>query len=178
MRLREHLDTKVLPEMAKKYHLPRLGLPEVEKMTLNVGVGKLGERKDLLEQIRRDIAAICGQKPKYARAKQSISGFKLRQGQVVGYVATLRGKRMWDFLEKLNKVVLPRMRDFEGIKTNSIDKGMNFTIGLREQTIFPEIASDDVRELWGLGITTTLKNTGNRDAVREYLAALGFIFKQ
>ena len=177
MRLNEMIEKEFYPEMQTKYHMPKLGLPRLGKVVINVGIGKISDHKDLISNIEKDLAAITGQKPKTSKAKKSIAGFKVRAGQTVGFVVTLRGRRMWDFTERLTKITFPRIRDFDGISRKSFDKNFNFTIGFTEQIMFPEVKIDDVRESWGMSITYSLKNTKNKKATEEYLKACGFIFK-
>jgi len=177
MHLKEMIEKEVYPRMCSEYKVPKLGLPYLKKATINVGIGKIADRKDLISNIEKDLAAISGQKPKTTSAKKSISGFKIRAGQTVGFMVTLRGKRMWDFTERLTKIAYPRIRDFDGISRKSFDKNFNFTIGLTEQIMFPEVKITDVRESWGMSVTFSLKNTKNKKAVEEYLKACGFIFK-
>ena len=177
MRLKQTVDKQINPELAKKHSVPILALPRMEKVTLNVGVGPFKENKESLGVVEKQFAEIAGQKPKATTAKISISGFKVRKDQHIGYAVTLRGKRMWDFIERLNSVVLPRQRDFEGIPEKSFDKNGNFTLGVREQVAFPEIKSDEVRESFGMSITFTIKNTNNRELLKEYLKNIGFILK-
>lgn len=177
MSLKETIEKEVYPKMRTEYNIPKLGLPRLEKVVINVGIGKISDHKDLISNIEKDLAAITGQKPKYSKAKKSISGFKVRAGQTIGFKVTLRGQRMWDFTERLTKIAYPRIRDFDGISRKSLDKNHNFTIGLSEQIMFPEVKIDDVRESWGMSVTFSLKNTRNEKAVEEYLKACGFIFK-
>jgi large subunit ribosomal protein L5 len=164
--------------MAKDQKAPILKMPSLKKVTINVGVGPFKENKEILEAIGQDLARICGQKPKITKAKKSISGFKLREGQQVGFQVTMRGQRMWDFTERLISVVFPRIRDFEGIPVKSFDKNMNFTFGFNEQSIFPEIRADEIKQTWGMSVTCSLRNTQNVSLTREYLKAIGFIFKE
>lgn len=177
MQLKEMIEKDVYPQMKAKYGVPHIGLPHLDKVVINVGIGKISDRKDLISEIEKDLAQITGQKPKTTKAKKSISGFKVRAGQAIGFVVTLRGKRMWDFTERLTKIAFPRIRDFDGISRRSFDKNLNFTIGFSEQIMFPEVKIDDVRESWGMSVTYSLKNTKNREAVDEYLKSCGFIFK-
>jgi len=176
MRLYERIKKEIRPALGKKYHLPELALPKIEKVIITVGIGPFKEKNESLEAIKKELTLISGQKPKMSRAKKSISGFKIRQGQLVGYVVTLRGKRMWGFIEKIVTIVLPRIRDFDGINPKSFDKSSNLTIGIKEQLAFPEIRADEIKENWGMSITFGLKNTANKDLVREYLEEIGFKF--
>lgn len=176
MRLYEKIKKEIKPALGKKYHLPELALPKIEKVVLTAGVGPFKEKKESLEAIEKELALISGQKPKMARAKKSISGFKVRQGQLVGYIITLRGKRMWNFVERLVTIVLPRIRDFDGINPKSFDKSFNLTVAIKEQLAFPEIRADEIKETWGMSVTFSLKNTKNKDLVQEYLKEIGLKF--
>lgn len=177
MRLKERIQKEVLPKLSKQYRLPVLGLPRLYKLTINVGIGPFKENKETLKKIESELTQIAGQKPKSTQAKKSISGFKVREGQQVGFCVTLRGSRMWNFTEKLNSVAFPRIRDFDGLKKTIKDKNGNFTIGLKEQLIFPEISLNDVKESWGLSLTYSIKNGSNAKLVDQYLKEIGFIFK-
>lgn len=176
MRLKEKVD-KATMELAKKKSLPILALPKIQKVVVNVGIGQHKENKEEVEAIEKQLIQIVGQKPKRTKAKISISGFKVRQGQHVGFVVTLRGQRMWDFIERLNTVVLSRSREFDGIDSNSMDKNNNLTFALREQLVFPEIKQDDAKFTWGMSVTLSIKNAEDRDAVMEILKETGFVFK-
>lgn len=176
MRLKEKIEKETLPKLSKEYKFPILGLPRIYKLTVNVGVGKVKESKEMLKTIEGELTQITGQKPKPTQAKKSISGFKIREGQQVGFCVTLRGNRMWDFTEKLNSVAFPRIRDFGGLKKSIRDKNGNFTIGLKEQLIFPEISLNDVKESWGMSLTYSIRNGADMRIVEKYLKEIGFIF--
>lgn len=150
-----------------------MAVPKVEKVTLNVGIGKFLKDKQAIEQIEEDLIKISGQKPVKTRARVAIAAFKIREGLVVGMSVTLRGKRMYDFLERLVKISLPRIRDFQGLSATSFDDNGNYSIGLSEQEIFPEVVRQDVGTSFGfeINITTTAKN--EKDS-RALLEALGF----
>jgi len=175
--LRERINKEILPALSKKYKVPVLGLPKITKMTINTGIGRISENKEMVKTVERELTQISGQKPSLTKAKKSIAGFKIREGQAIGMVVTLRGAKMWDFIEKLLMVAFPRKRDFEGLDKKIIAKSGGFTIGIREQLIFPEIRTDDVKDPWGMSLTYTVKNTSNKEAVEEYLKEIGFIFK-
>lgn len=177
MRLNEKVESQIIPSLAKEHGLSVMALPSLQKITINCGVGRVKESKEALAQIEHDLAQITGQHPKWTAAKKSISTFKLREGQKVGYVATLRGKRMWDFLERLVNIVFPRMREFDGLDEKILDANNNLTIGFREQIAFPEIKQDEVKELFGFSVTLTIKNAENSELVRKYLKEIGLIFK-
>lgn len=178
MTLKERVNKGIIPELSKQWSVPVLALPRITKVTVNTGVGRIKESKDEMENIVRELTMITGQKPKSNPAKKSISTFKLRKGQVIGYSVTLRGTRMYDFLERLINIVLPRSREFEGIRYKSFDHNNNLTIALKEQNIFPEIKADEIKQTWGMSITVSLTNAKNRDNVVEYLRKIGFVFEK
>lgn len=135
--------------------------PRIEKVVVSVGTGKSQGDKHKAQLVQDRLAKITGQKPKANPAKQSIAGFKLREGTVVGYQVTLRGARMYAFLEKLINIALPRTRDFRGLSTNGIDEMGNYSFGIKEHTIFPETADEDISDVFGLGVTVvTTAQTG------------------
>ncbi|MDI6591654.1 MAG: 50S ribosomal protein L5 [Patescibacteria group bacterium] len=182
-RLREKYQKEVIPEMMKKFgYTNALAVPKIEKVVVNCGFGKLisgktsEEQKKIYEAILEDLALITGQLPILTRAKKSISGFKIRKGLPVGAQVTLRGKRMYDFLERLIHIGLPRSRDFRGIDPKSLDKEGNLTIGIKEHIAFPEISPEKVKNIFGLEITvvTTAKN---KEEGLELLKLLGFPIK-
>lgn len=147
-----------------------LEAPKIEKVVVGVGIGRVSDKQQR-ELIADRIARITGQRPVARGAKQSIASFKLRQGDIVGYQATLRGPRMYHFLDKLIHVTLPRTRDFRGIKVSSVDEMGNCTIGIREHTIFPETSDEDLRNVFGLGITivTTARTKGEALALLRHI---------
>ncbi len=153
-----------------------LAVPQMTKVVLNVGIGKLKENPKFKEIVLENLMAITGQKPKVTKAKKAISGFKIREGDEVGLVVTLRGKRMNDFIYKLANVVLPRMRDFRGLDPKRFDREGNYTLGLNEQIIFPEISHEKAETLHGLSIVfkTTAQNPHSGQLLLE---VLGFPFK-
>lgn len=154
-----------------------LAIPRVEKVVLNVGMGKVIENAKLKDVIINIMTRISGQRPVATRAKKSISSFKIRQGMIIGAAVTLRGKRMYDFLNRLINVSLPRIRDFRGLDPKSVDQQGNFSIGIKEHTVFPEIKSDEVEIIHGLEIQvqTTAKTKQEGFAL---LKALGFPFNE
>lgn len=150
--------------------------PTLEKIVVSVGVGKETD-KNRIKHIKERLALITGQQPSDTLAKQSIAQFKLREGTLAGYKVTLRGAAMWNFLEKLINIALPRTRDFQGISDKSVDKMGNYTLGLKENAIFPETADEDIRMMFGMAITivTTAKSV---EETQAYLTHLGFPFKK
>jgi large subunit ribosomal protein L5 len=153
-----------------------LAVPKVEKVVVNVGVGKILKDAKMLESIKSDLAALTGQRPRETRARKAIAGFKIRAGQVVGLQVTLRGRRMYEFLDKLVNTAIPRIRDFRGLDPKSFDRNGSYTIGFREHIVFPEIPADAVEHTFGLEVTvvTSAKKPEHAYAL---LKALGFPFK-
>jgi large subunit ribosomal protein L5 len=145
MSLKQHYIKNVLPKLKKDLGKNVNALPRIEKVVVNMGIGSLvtGGQKDY-SLFEKHLSLITGQKPVVSKSRKAISNFKLRENLPVGLTVTLRGERMWDFLEKLIHVVLPRVRDFQGLRPKSIDQDGHFNLGLREQTLFPEIVQDDV----------------------------------
>ena len=167
----------VIPEMKKIFGYKNdLAVPKVIKVTVNVGVGKNLKEPNYVETVEGNLKRITGQKPVRTKAKQSISGFKTRQGLVIGVMVTLRGQRMYDFLDKLVNVTLPRVRDFRGLQKKSVDKSGNLSIGFKEYISFPEIRPDEIEKLHGLeiSITTTAKEKKKGE---ELFRLLGFPFQ-
>jgi large subunit ribosomal protein L5 len=152
-------------------------VPRLTKVVLNMGVGAATAQASLLEGAQRDLATITGQKPVITRAKKSIAGFKLREGNAIGAKVTLRGDRMWEFLDRLISIAIPRIRDFRGLEPTSFDGHGNYTFGLTEQLVFPEIDYDSIDQPRGMDIT--IVTTANTDAEgRAFLLAFGFPFKR
>lgn len=181
--LSEKYEKEVVPTMMEKFgYKNRMAVPKPEKVVVNTSFGKQAsgktsdERKKIYEAILRDISLITGQYPILTKARKSVSGFKIRQGMPVGVQVTLRGKRMYDFLERVIHIVLPRSRDFQGISLKSIDKGGNLTVAVREHIAFPEIEPEKVKNIFGLEITvvTTAKT---KEGGLELLKLLGFPIK-
>lgn len=157
--LQEKYTKQIAPELKKELGMKNiLQVPGLEKIVVNVGVGNwvtkdTSRKNEVLKKVSHDLALITGQKPQTRPAKKSVSGFSLREGMPVGLKVTLRGKRMYQFLERLVHVVFPRIRDFQGIKDSAIDRNGNITIGLSEQLVFPEISADDTDFFFGMEIT-------------------------
>ena len=184
------MTTTTLPRLKARYNdeiraqlLTDLGLgnimevPRLEKIVVNVGAGAAVDNKGLLEKIVDDLTVICGQKPVITRAKKSIAGFKLREGNPIGVKVTLRGDRMWEFLDRLITLAIPRIRDFRGLSPKSFDGRGNYTFGVTEQLIFPEIDYDKVDAPRGMDIT--IVTTARNDAEgRALLDAFGFPFRR
>lgn len=177
-RLLEAYKTKVAPELMTQFGLKnRLAVPRLLKITVNMGVGKATENKKRMEDAVRDLATITGQKPLITRAKKSVSAFKVRQGQEIGCKVTLRGKRMYEFLDRLISLAAPRIRDFRGFNDKAFDGRGNYTLGLAEQSVFPDINIDKLEFVQGMDITFTISGASD-DASRELLTRLGFPFRR
>ncbi len=177
-RLRETYESKVKDELIKKFEYTSvMQVPKIEKIVLNVGCGDAVSNSKVIDDVVDELAAIAGQKPMVTKAKKSIAGFKLREDMPIGAKVTLRGERMYDFLDKLISVSLPRVRDFRGISANSFDGRGNYTLGVKEQLIFPEVDFDKVKKIRGLDIV--IVTTANSDEEgRELLTLLGMPFKK
>jgi len=152
-------------------------VPKMLKVTLNVGLGKGLKDKAYLETVEKTIERISGQKPVFTKARKSIASFKIREGMPIGIKVTLRGPRMFDFVEKLVSVTFPRVRDFRGIDKKAVDSAGNFNYGFKEHVAFPEVPADEVDRLHGLQVTITT-NATNRDEGMALFTALGFPFKK
>jgi large subunit ribosomal protein L5 len=152
-------------------------VPRIEKITLNMGLGEAVADKKVLENAQADMTAIAGQKPVVTVARKSVAGFKIREGYPIGCKVTLRGERMWEFLERLISIAIPRVRDFRGLNPKSFDGRGNYSMGVREQIIFPEIDFDKVDKVRGMDITITTSANTNEEA-RALLDAFNFPFKK
>ena len=176
-RLQKHYREKVAPELTKQFgYKSPMQVPRLTKITLNMGVGEAVADKKVMESAVADLTKIAGQKPVVTKARKAIAGFKLREGQPLGCMVTLRGARMYEFLDRFVTIALPRVRDFRGISGRSFDGRGNYNIGVKEQIIFPEIEYDKVDALRGLNIsiTTTAKTD---EECKALLSAFRFPFK-
>ena len=176
-RLQQHYREKVVPELIGKFgYKTVMEVPRIAKITLNMGVGKSTQDKKILDNAVADLTKIAGQKPVVTKAKKSVANFKVRAGFPIGCMVTLRGQRMYEFLDRLVSIAIPRIRDFRGVSNRSFDGRGNYSLGVREQIIFPEIEYDKIDTLRGLNIsiTTTAKTD---DEARALLAAFRFPFK-
>ncbi|HRN76493.1 50S ribosomal protein L5 [Ottowia sp.] len=176
-RLQQHYREKVAPELMKKFgYKSPMEVPRITKITLNMGVSEAVADKKIMDNAVADLTKIAGQKPVVTKAKKAIAGFKIREGQAIGTMVTLRGVRMYEFLDRFVTVALPRVRDFRGISGRSFDGRGNYNVGVKEQIIFPEVEYDKVDALRGLNIsiTTTAKND---EEAKALLAAFRFPFK-
>ncbi|RJQ14603.1 50S ribosomal protein L5 [Candidatus Parcubacteria bacterium] len=169
---------EVLPKLKGEFGVSSvMALPRIVKVIVNTGVGRVVKDEKLLEQIQQDMSLIVGQKTIATKAKKSIASFKTRQGMTIGYKATLRGKRMYDFLDRLISIALPRTRDFRGIDEKSIDKSGNLTLGVKEHIVFPEVSTEHVRNIFGLEITVVTDAKNRQEALALY-KSLGFPLKK
>jgi len=177
-RLKERYRQDVVPAMMKEFGYKNvMQVPRVEKVVVNVGVGEALDNPKALDHTVQDIATITGQKPIVTRARKSIAGFKLRAGRAIGVKVTLRGQRMYDFLDRLFNVTLPRQRDFRGVSPDSFDGRGNYTLGLREQLVWPEIDYDQIDKVRGMEVTivTTAKTD---EEGRRLLELMGMPFRR
>ena len=173
-RLLKKYREEIIPQMVKKFgYKNRMQIPYLEKIVINVGSG---EGSAVLDQIAKELALISGQKPIKTKAKKSISNFKIRKGMSVGCKVTLRKKRMYEFLDRLVNVALPRVKDFSGLK-DVFDQQGNYTLGIKEQIIFPEIDIDTIDKIRGMDITIVVANNKTNEEAKELLAMFGMPFK-
>jgi large subunit ribosomal protein L5 len=177
-RLKERYAQEIRPELLERFgYSSVMQVPRLEKITLNMGVGEAKQNTAMLEAAIEQMTVIAGQRPAVRRARKSIAGFKLREGMPVGVMATLRGERMWEMLDRLQSIAIPRIRDFRGLNPRSFDGRGNYSMGVREQIIFPEIDYDSIDQVRGLNVTiTTTAETD--DEARELLRLLGMPFRQ
>ncbi len=174
----KRLYAEVMPQLTERHGYTNvMALPRVEKIVLNMGVGEAREDSKVLEKASRDLANIALQRPVITKAKKSVSNFKLRAGMSIGLKVTLRGERMWAFLDKLINVALPRVRDFRGISANAFDGRGNYSLGLKEQLVFPEISYDQVDATRGMDITIVTTAKTDEEA-KSLLELLGMPFRK
>ncbi|MGB1626271.1 MAG: 50S ribosomal protein L5 [Miltoncostaeaceae bacterium] len=177
-RLKARYEDEVRPKLQEQFgYSSPMQHPRIEKITLNMGVGEAKQNSKTLDEAVEQLVIISGQRPAITRARKSIAQFKLREDMPIGAKVTLRGARMWEFLDRLNTVALPRIRDFRGINPDGFDGRGNYNLGLREQTIFPEIDYDKVDKVRGLNVTITTSATTDEEA-RAMLSALGMPFRE
>jgi len=176
--IKDFFQKELVTELQEKLQLKnKLAIPRFVKVVVNVGIGGAKVNPKLKEAVQENLAAITSLKPKITRASKAISGFKIRQGDEVGMVVTLRGERMYDFIYKLAHIVLPRMRDFRGLAAKGFDRNGNFNLGLTEQIVFPEISPDKSETLHGLSVSITTTAKGPHEG-KALLEAVGFPFKK
>lgn len=177
-RLRDHYQTQVVGNLVTKFsYTSVMQVPRIEKVVINMGVGEAAQNEKVLDNAVADLTLIAGQKPVVTKAKKSIAGFKLREGQKIGVKVTLRGERMYHFLDKLFNISLPRVRDFRGISPKSFDGRGNYTLGLREQLIFPEIDYDKIDKVRGMEVVIVTTAATDEEA-RALLTEMGAPFRQ
>lgn len=154
--LLKQYQTKVIPALRKDFGIANvMAVPRITKVTLNVGVGRIHKDDKTLERIARDLSVLSGQKASVRNAKKSVASFKVRQGVPVGYAVTLRGARMWDFLERFVHIALPQSKDFRGIDPKNVDSYGNLNVGIREHSIFPEINLENMKDIFSMQVTVT-----------------------
>src|SRR3990172_9048741 len=176
-RLLELYQKQVVRQLTDKFkYKNKLSVPKLKKIAVNMGVGKAVDNKKLIEEASKHLEIVTGQKPLVTIAKKAIAGFKLRKGQAIGCKVTIRGKRMFEFLDRLISIVLPRIRDFRGISPNAFDGRGNYTLGLTEQIVFPEISIDSVEFVQGMDITIVISGNSNEQSC-ELLKLLGMPFR-
>ncbi len=174
--LKERYRKEIIPNLMELYKYKNvMEMPRLDKIVLNIGLGEAITNAKALEAAERDLVAISGQHPVTTRAKKSIAAFKLRAGMPIGLKVTLRGKRMYDFFDRLVNAVLPRVREFQGVSPNSFDGGGNYTLGIKEQTVFPEIDYDKVDKVRGLEVSIITSAKTNEEG-RHLLELLGMPF--
>ena len=177
-RLSERYTKEIIPQLQTKLGRTNvLSLPKLQKICVNMGVGKALQDKNRMEQSAEQLTAICGQRVQITKARIAVSAFRLREGNEIGCRVTLRGHRMYEFLDRLVSVALPRIRDFRGVNPKSFDGNGNYTIGLAEQLVFPEIDPDKATFTQGMDITF-VTNTRNDDEARELLRLFGMPFRE
>ncbi|WP_417763619.1 50S ribosomal protein L5 [Shewanella sp.] len=177
-KLHDKYKETVIAELSKKFgYTSVMQVPRIDKITLNMGVGEAVADKKVMESAVRDMTAIAGQKPVVTVARKSVAGFKIREGYPIGCKVTLRGERMWEFLERLIDIAIPRIRDFRGVSAKSFDGRGNYAMGVREQIIFPEIDYDKIDKIRGMDIVITTTAKSDEEG-RALLDAFNFPFKK
>jgi len=176
-RLQNKYEKEVVPRMQEVFgYENKMAVPRILKATINTGIGKYRQEAKAIEEIGSDLAAITGQKPVATTAKKAIASFKTRLGQEVGLRVTLRGEKMYDFIDRLISLALPRTRDFRGLEIKNVDKGGNLNIGIREQIVFPEISHENVRTIFGLEVSITTDAKSKEEGL-ELFRLMGFPIK-
>ena len=176
-RLQDHYRDNVIPQLTEKFgYSSVMAVPRIEKITLNMGVGEAVGDKKIMENAVADMTRIAGQKPVVTRARKSVAGFKIREGWPIGCKVTLRADRMYEFLDRLINIAIPRIRDFRGLSAKSFDGRGNYSMGVREQIIFPEIDLDKVNKITGMDITLVTSARTDTEA-RSLLKLMGMPFK-
>ena len=176
-RMKDRYREEVAPALKERFNIENvMRIPKIEKVVVNMGVGEAVANSRAMDGALEDLAKITGQKPQLRRARKSIAGFKVREGMPVGAKVTLRGERMWEFLDRLISIALPRVRDFRGVSPSGFDGRGNYALGLREQLIFPEISYDEVDATRGLDVAV-VTTAETDDEARELLRLLGMPFR-
>lgn len=177
-RKQQQYQEEVVPLLQKKYGKQNaMAVAKLAKIRVNVGIGsESGNRNEVVESVMAQLATITGQKPHVRPARKSIATFAIRQGDPVGVAVTLRGERMWSFLDKLVSIVLPQVKDFRGVSRTAFDQDGNYSLGLSEQIVFPEIVYDDIDRIRGLQVTFTIRNSDGREESFDLLQKLGMPF--
>lgn len=177
-RVKKQYNEEVVPYLMKKFNYASvMQVPKIEKIVINTGLGDIKDNQKSMQMVENELKLITGQKPIYRKATKSVANFKLREGMNVGLKVTLRGKRMWDFYDKLVSIALPRVRDFRGVSDKAFDGRGNYSMGLKEQLIFPEIVYDQVEKIRGMDVCVVTTAKTDEEA-RELLRALGMPFKK
>ena len=177
-RLQARYEDEIVPAMMDKFSLKnRFQVPRIKKITINMGIGAAAQDAKIAEDAQKELAQLSGQRPVITKAKKAISNFKLRKGSPVGCTVTLRKMRMYEFLDRLINIALPRIRDFRGVSPKSLDKEGNYSLGLKEHTIFPELDIDKITKVKGMTVTITM-TTSNPEQSYELLKMLGMPFAQ
>jgi large subunit ribosomal protein L5 len=178
VRLQERYRTEIVPQIMERFSIPNImAVPRIEKISVNMGVGVATENRRRLDTAMTDLGIITGQRPAITRARGSHSGFKVREGNAIGCRVTLRGARMYEFLDRLISIAIPRIRDFRGLPTKSFDGRGNYSMGLSEQIVFPEIDIDKVEFPQGMNVTITIRNSTDEQSF-ELLRLFGMPFKR
>lgn len=178
-RLQEFYNNEVIPQILQTFSLKnKLAVPRIDKIVINMGVGEALQDIKILDKAMEDLSLITGQKPILRRAKKAISNFKVKENQPVGCKVTLRRSKMYEFMDRLINIAMPRIRDFRGVSLDSFDRAGNYTLGLTEQTIFPEIDYDKIVRAQGMDITFVIKNAANKQQAKELLKLFGMPFKE
>lgn len=181
LNLKEKYITEVIPALKAKFgYKNEMAVPKITKIVVNVGTGRMSQQANftdkLLPAVVNELTTITGQKPRTNPSKKSIAGFKMRQGTIVGVSVTLRGARMYDFLDKMNKIVFPRVRDFKGLETKGVDAAGNLSLGFKEHTVFPEITPESAKADFGIQVTV-VSRTDNKEAAVEMYRLMGVPLK-
>lgn len=174
MSFKDTYNSNIRPKLQTELGMANIyQVPEIKKIIVNVGLGSRRKTDKIVETVGRDLAVITGQKPTDRQARKAIAGFKLRQGEIIGSAVTLRGQRMYDFLERLTRISLPRIRDFRGLSLDGFDGQGNYSFGIKEHTVFPEVDQENARELYGIGVTIVTTAKTNEQA-EKLLREFGF----